>query len=111
MVFLADGLQIVLVACNLVFFHTFVSSLSAGLYRAKLAGRLSFFSLVSQIKLLVTMPEKLWSVLESQDHLCAARLCLMAKHITDSINQLTASGDLRNAVVRLSLHHCLTNMM
>ncbi|XP_065189682.1 uncharacterized protein LOC135820293 [Sycon ciliatum] len=82
-----------------------VAAITSDQDQAKLAGRLSFFSLVSQIKLLVTMPEKLWSVLESQDHLCAARLCLMAKHITDSINQLTASGDLRNAVLRKAMKY------
>ena len=64
-----------------------------------MAGRLSFFSLVSQIKLLVNMPETLWNVLEALDHLCAARLCIMARHIMDSVNEMTASGELRNAVV------------
>ncbi|KAL3866853.1 hypothetical protein ACJMK2_044112 [Sinanodonta woodiana] len=44
-----------------------------------------FYGTASQIKLLLDMPERIWSALESQDYLTASRLFLLSRHINTSL--------------------------
>ncbi|XP_064607958.1 conserved oligomeric Golgi complex subunit 1-like [Liolophura sinensis] len=45
-----------------------------------------FYGIASQIKLLLDMPEKLWSAADSCDHLTATRLYLLSRHINTSLH-------------------------
>ncbi|KAL5005428.1 hypothetical protein ScPMuIL_018884 [Solemya velum] len=45
-----------------------------------------FYGVASQIKLLLDMPEKIWSALDSRDYLTAARLYLLSRHINTSLH-------------------------
>ncbi|XP_062930613.1 conserved oligomeric Golgi complex subunit 1 isoform X1 [Mobula hypostoma] len=50
-----------------------------------------FYSMAVQIKLLLNMPEKIWSALESSHYLYATQMYLLCRHI-HSILQLDSSG-------------------
>ncbi|XP_055956270.1 conserved oligomeric Golgi complex subunit 1 [Patella vulgata] len=45
-----------------------------------------FYGVASQIKLLLDMPEKIWSSVDNQDYLRATQLYLLARHINTSLH-------------------------
>ncbi|XP_072414803.1 conserved oligomeric Golgi complex subunit 1 isoform X2 [Chiloscyllium punctatum] len=57
-----------------------------------------FYSMAAQIKLLLNMPEKIWSALESSQYLHAAQMYLLCCHI-HSILQLDSSGSYYSPVL------------
>ncbi|KAK3097887.1 hypothetical protein FSP39_014178 [Pinctada imbricata] len=46
---------------------------------------LKFYGIASQIKLLLDMPEKIWSALDTSDYLTAARHYLLSRHVHTSL--------------------------
>ncbi|CAH1796613.1 unnamed protein product [Owenia fusiformis] len=53
-----------------------------------------FFGIATQIKLLLDMPEKIWSAMDDDQYLCATQLFLLARHINTSL-QLDSQQSVR----------------